>query len=124
MLWHDRFSIQRSKLGLRHLVASDPTQIQHVRQLVGCEWFCFSGALYFDEIAGSGHDDVHVDVGAGVFFVREVEYTLAVYDPNGYSGNAVDQNPFARVALNGGYSQRQCDVAAGDGCGARAAVSS
>ena len=38
----------------------------------------FGCGLHFDHLLAGGHDEVHVDVGAGVFFVGEVEQDFSV----------------------------------------------
>ena len=40
----------------------------------------FGRGLEFDQLAAGGHDEVHVDVGAGVFFVVEVEQDFSFDD--------------------------------------------
>src|SRR6185369_5341184 len=47
----------------------------------------FGGGLGLDEASVGEHDDVHVDGGAGVFFVAEVEEGVAVDDADGGGGD-------------------------------------
>lgn len=58
---------------------------EHFAKGVGGEGFGLGGALDFDEASGSGHDDVHVGLGFGVFFVAEVE-ELLVFDDSDADG--------------------------------------
>ena len=84
----------------------------------------FGGGLGFDEAAGGEHDDVHVDGGAGVFFVAEVEEEVSVDDADGGGGD--------HLAEGGGFEgacgdelvegEGEGDAGSGDGCGAGATV--
>src|SRR2546426_5024416 len=47
--------------------------------------------LYLHECTVTGHDDVHVHLGLGVFRVIEVEQRLAFDDPNGHCGHRAGQ---------------------------------
>src|SRR5271165_2530 len=82
------------------------------------------GGLELDESAGTGHDDVHVDVGARVFVVAEVEHGFAGDDADaggGYRGD--DRERLYRLELDQlAQRENQSDVGAGDGRGARSAV--
>ena len=55
------------------------------------------GGLGFDEAAGAEHDDVHIDGGAGVFFVAEVEQGVAVDDADGGGGDHFAQGEDLRL---------------------------
>ena len=84
----------------------------------------FAGALDFHEFPGFGHDDVHVHIGAGVFFVGQVKADVAVDEPNGDGCNGREQGVSgdhpASFQLGDGVGEG--DVRAGDGRGAGAAV--
>ena len=47
------------------------------------------GALHLDELAGAGHDDVHVHLGARVLDVVQVEHGLALDDADADRAHAV-----------------------------------
>ena len=47
---------------------------EELRQFAVVEGPALGGGLHFDEAAAAGHDDVHVDFGARIFFVAEVEH--------------------------------------------------
>ena len=47
------------------------------------------GGLHFYELFAAGDDHVHVDVGAGVFFVAEVEHGCAIHDADAGGGDVV-----------------------------------
>src|SRR5271169_1349491 len=84
----------------------------------------FSGGLDFDQFVAGRHDEVHVDVGAGVFFVAEVEQDFSVDNSYTHGGNKILQG--SRGQGSGFHqffqSQSQRDEGAGDRGGARAAV--
>ena len=42
-------------------------------EFVAAEGLAFGGGLDFDEAAAAGHDHVHIDFGARIFFVAEIE---------------------------------------------------
>src|SRR5260370_21640952 len=39
-----------------------------------------SGGLHFDEFVAGGHDEIHVHVGARVFFVAEIEQNFSFHN--------------------------------------------
>src|SRR6266849_8618171 len=53
------------------------------------EGHLLGGALDLDELAGAGHDHVHVDLGARVLDVVQVEHGLTVDDADADRANAV-----------------------------------
>src|SRR5437868_9049329 len=61
---------------------SDPKigEVEQLEQGVAAERDGLRRALYFDEPAVAGFDDVHVDVGLAVVLVGEVEQRLAADD--------------------------------------------
>ena len=50
----------------------------HFGELRLVENLVLGGRLHFDELVPGRHDKVHVDVGAGVFFVGEIEQNFSV----------------------------------------------
>jgi hypothetical protein len=82
------------------------------------------GGLGFDEAAVGEHDDVHVDGGAGVLFVAEVEEDVAVDDADAGGGDHL----FERGCFQGSgcdqfsEGEGQGDAGSGDGSGAGASV--
>ena len=75
--------------------------------------------LHLDEPAVAGHDDVHVDVGARVLRVVEVEQRLAVDDADRHGGDRARQRLREAEAVE---RPLRGDVRAGDRGAARAAV--
>ena len=69
-------------LRARHGIAPFTGQIEHLLQLVRTERLGLGCALDLHIVVGAGHDDVHVDFGSGILFVREIEKTFAVDDAN------------------------------------------
>jgi len=61
--------------------------VEHLVELGAGVGVLFGGGLGFDEAPVGEHDDVHVDFGAGVFFVAEVEEDVAVDDAYGGGGD-------------------------------------
>src|SRR5262249_18075006 len=51
----------------------------------------FRGALDLDELAGGGVGDVHVDFGAGVVGIVQIQADLALHDANADGGELVNQ---------------------------------
>ena len=99
--------------------------VEHGVELGAGVGVVFGGGLGFDEAAVGEHDDVHVDVGAGVFFVAEVEEDVAVDDadarwrrPSGCSGEVLSV-PAATSLLS---ARARATAGAGDGGGAGASV--
>ena len=84
-------------LGLEELVNALFGVVEHLVELVAAVGVVFGGGLGFDEAAVGEHDDVHVDGGAGVFFVAEVEQDVAVDDA--YAGGG--DHLFERRGLQG-----------------------
>ena len=64
-------------------------QIEQRIQRIAPEGQRFGSALHFDELAAAGHDDVHVDFGARVFLVRQVEHARVVDDADAGGGDVV-----------------------------------
>ena len=87
-------------------------EVEHGGELGTGIGVLFGGRLGFDEAAGGQHDDVHVDRGAGVFFVAEVEQRGSVDDSDGGGGNHL----FEGILLE---SARLDELAEGDGEGDR-----
>ena len=80
------------------------------------------GSLHFHELAGAGHDDVHVDLGGGVLGVVQVEQRLALDDADADGGHTVPDRGRGLQTGNAADGVGDRDEAAGDGGGARAAV--
>src|SRR5207249_1877811 len=79
-------------------------------------------SLHLDELAGAGHDDVHVDLGARVLHVMQIEHPRAVNDAAADRADAVAER---RRRLQAGRARDRVghgDEAAGDGRRARAAI--
>jgi len=99
-------------------------EVEHLVELGAGVGVLFGGGLGFDEAAVGQHDDVHVDGGAGVFFVTEVEQGVAVDDADGGCGDHL----FERRGLEGAggdelrESDGEGDGGSGDGGGAGSAV--
>ena len=98
--------------------------VEHLGELGAGVGVFFGGGLGFDEAAVGEHDDVHVDCGAGVFFVAEVEEDVAVDDADGGGGDHLLEG---RGLERAGCDQfvegdGEGDAGAGDGGGAGAAV--
>src|SRR5947207_980226 len=77
---------------LRRRDPSDPDrrQLKKLVQALARERFLLGGRLHLDEPAVTGHDDVHVDLGARILRVVEIEQRLGVDD--------ADRNRRDRVA--------------------------
>ena len=84
----------------------------------------FGGGLGFDEAAVGEHDDVHVDGGAGVFFVAEVEEDVAVDDADAGGGDHLAQGRGFQRAGGDEFAEGEGegDAGSGDGGGAGASV--
>src|SRR6185295_14651827 len=87
----------------------------------GC---CLGYSLDLDEPAAAGLDDVHIDFGAGILFVREIEHWRAGDDPDARRGNVVgDWHRLDRAGLLQFVErQHERDERTADRGGARAAV--
>jgi hypothetical protein len=84
----------------------------------------FGGGLGFDEASGGEQDDVHVDGGAGVFFVAEIEEGVAVDNADGGGGDHLLER---RLLEGSGLDELaegdgEGDGGSGDGGGAGSAV--
>jgi len=98
--------------------------VEHFVELMAGVGVLLGGGLGFDETAVGQHDDVHVDGGAGVFFVAEVEEDVAVYDAYAGGGDHLFEG--------GGFQGSGCDefsegegegdAGSGNGGGAGASV--
>ncbi len=63
----------------------------HAGELGFIEDLVLGGGLDFDQLAAGGHDEIHVDVGAGIFFVAEVEEDFSVDDTDAYGGDEITE---------------------------------
>jgi hypothetical protein len=68
-----------------------PRQAQHLRQLRIVEHLMLGCRLHFYHLIAGGHDEVHVNVGARVLFVTEIEQDLAVDHSDAYRSDEVFQ---------------------------------
>ena len=96
----------------------------HLRQLLLVEDLVFSSRLDFDELIAGGHDEVHIDVGAGVLFVAEVEQYFPVDNSDANRGHKIlERNRRERSRVHQLFQrQAQRDESARDRRGARASV--
>jgi hypothetical protein len=98
--------------------------VQHCVELRAGIGVFFGGGLGLYEAAVSEHDDVHVDGGAGVLFVAEVEEDVAVDDADGGGGDHLGEG---RGLEGAGVDELvegdgEGDRSSGDGGGSGAAV--
>ena len=66
-------------------------EIHQREQRVAAEWYPFGRALHLDEPAIAGLHDVHVDLGARVVFVGEIEQRFVVDDADADRGDVVGE---------------------------------
>jgi hypothetical protein len=98
--------------------------VEHLAELGAGVGVVLGGGLGFDEATVGEHDDVHIDHGAGVFFVGEVEEDVAVDDADGgcgdhlFQGRGFEGAGFDELAEGEGEG----DAGPGDGGGAGASV--
>ena len=62
---------------------------EHFVELAVVEGSVLGGGLHLDHLAAGGHDEVHIDIGARVFFIAEVEEGLTVDDADTDGGDEV-----------------------------------
>ena len=74
-------------LGGEELADAGFGEVEHGGELIAGVGVFFGGGLGLDQASVGEHDDVHVDGGAGVFFVAEVEEGVAVDDADGGGGD-------------------------------------
>src|SRR4029079_10772511 len=115
---------ERFVLDLRELRDAGSRQIEQRVQVVPRERRTLGGPLDLDEVARPRHHDGEVQIRAGVLLVAQVQPRLTVDDPHRDGGHAVDEDIVGDHAALGQSAERdrQRDVAAGDGRGARAGV--
>ena len=65
------------------------------------EGLALGGSLHLDELPASRHDDVEVDLGAGVLLVAEIETRVSVHETDADGGNRVGQQVVQERALCG-----------------------
>jgi len=111
-------------LYLKQLINSGIRKDQHCVHLFAREWFAFGCALEFDELAGSGADDVHVDVGVGIFGVGEVQDRGCFDDADADGGDFADDGICFDHAGFDEFSagEGEGDVSSGDRSAACAAI--
>ena len=81
-------STENLPLNRRQLFDTMSPEGDELGQLVFGERGFFARTLDFDELAGAGHDEGHVDRGGGVFGVVEVEQGLALDQADANGGDA------------------------------------
>ena len=98
--------------------------VKHCVQFFPAEGIVFGSTLDFDEFSSLGHDDIEVNVGAGVFFIGEIEAHMAVDNANRYRRYWGEERVSGDDALGCevGNGVGKCDIGAGDAGGAGAAV--
>src|SRR6202158_1848565 len=72
-------SEQRLLLGDQRLDAL-PSERHHLCELSVVEYLMLRCGLQFDNFVACGHDEVHVHIGARVFFVIKTEKTFAIHN--------------------------------------------
>ncbi len=70
-------------------------ECDHILQLGIVEDLVFRRGLEFNELARRGHYDIHVHIGAGVFFVTQVEQGMTVNNPHAHCSHRVAQGKSA-----------------------------
>lgn len=97
---------------------------EHAAEGVGSEWVGFGGALDFDKFSASGHNDVHVGLGGGIFFVIKVEHFHSADDTDGNCRHwFVHEVAFDHFAVeHPGDGLVAGDVGGGDGCRSGSAI--
>jgi hypothetical protein len=117
--------LQGGVLGIEQLLDSVASESQERLELDGREGGLLAGTLEFDEIAGAGHDEIQIDLGADVFFVGEIEARFIIDESDAEGGDGVEDR--GGIEASGGQElldgECECDVSAGDGGGAGASVS-
>src|SRR5690606_32176870 len=89
------------------------------------EWLLFCGALYLDDAALAGHDEIRVGVGRRIFRIVEVDDRDAIVDAAGDSGDVVLEDLLHAEHLTGLHPLQavmQRYKPARDRCGTRATV--
>ena len=81
---------------------------QHLFELSAAERKALGSPLHLDEPAGSGHDDVHVDLGASVLAVVEIEQAGPVDDSHRHRATGVGDRMLADVPT--GHQAREAVV--------------
>lgn len=111
-------------LGGEELADAGFSEVKHLVEFGAGVEVSFGGGLGFDKASGAEHDDVHVDGGAGVFFVAEVEEDVAVDDADGGGGDHLFEG--GGFEGSGGdelvEGEGEGDGGTGDGGGAGSAV--
>ena len=111
-------------LGGEDLLESDFGEVEELVELGSGVAAAFGGGLGFDEAAVGGHDDIHVDVGLGIFFVAEVEQGASVDDADGDGADHLLERGLLEGAGfdEGVEGEAEGACGAGNGCGAGSAV--
>src|SRR5580692_585440 len=123
LLAKSQISEQRLLFGNQRLDAL-ARQRNHLCELSVIEDLVLGGGLQFDDFVAGGHDEIHVNVGPGIFFVVEVEKDLAVDDADADGGDEIldgggGQSAGVDEALESQAERNECS---GDGSSARAAI--
>ena len=80
-------STQHVPLNLKQFINTYLSQQQHFVHLFAGKRFAFGGALNFDEFAGAGADDVHIDFGGGIFGIGKIDDRGVFDDPDANRGD-------------------------------------
>ena len=101
-----------------------PSERKQCGQLSVVKLFLLGSGLEFDKFAGTGHDDVHVDLGGGILFVAEIQQAFAIQDADAGGGDIFANGVGAENAAfdESADGEAEGDEGAGDGGGARAAI--
>src|SRR5581483_759985 len=112
-------SIRRVLLDAFELLDAGGCEVEQLVQPAAFERNALGGRLHLDETALAGHDHVHVDVGARVLLVVEVEQRLAAEDADRDGRDRTRQDLREREPVERAVGG---DVGAADGCAASPAV--
>ncbi len=98
--------------------------VEHLGELGAGVGVFFGGGLSFDEAAIGEHDDIHVDGGAGVFFVAEVEEDVSINDADAGGGDHLLEGRGFEGSGGDELIEREGegDTGSGDGGGAGSTV--
>ena len=117
-------AIKDGSLSREQLANAFLRDVEHLGELGAGVGVFFGGGLGLDQASVGEHDDVHVDGGAGVFFVAEIEEDVAVDDADAGGGDHLPERRGFEGARGDKLVEREGegDAGSGDGGGAGAAV--
>lgn len=100
-------------------------QLEQTVHLFARERRALGRPLEFDEAAIAGANDIHVNFGAGIFVVFEIEQRRPVNNSDADRGNFADDGRFIDLLFvhQSFAGNREGHIRAGNCCGAGAAVS-